>query len=524
MSFRHRSIYGYFAAVAGLCAMLALAGCGGGGSSSAAGLGTTVGDGGLGTGGGTGGTGGGGIVDNGVPAAVTTGTKLISTVSSDLSTAVATDPSGNVFAVGHTWGGIGTFVNADTISPGYTSDAFLIKYTPAGAVAWTRQFGSIEGDYATGVATDRLGNVFVAGYTYGAFDNQAHPGGRAMFVAKYAADGTRLWTRIYGSGAEDEATAVVADSAGNVFVTGKTNWLQGGETLIPTGFSGTGWESNGDYNGFAVKYDATGAFQWASVIGSDFGDSLTAAAVDEAGSLFVTGYTSVDTNFFHVVLADNTVVQEYFSTTPAPYTVVAKLSSATGTLVWGTSYGEADPSVTKTDSLQHEHKLVYQSYMTGIGVDRQGEVYVGGYIIKNHEGSSSNAGDVYFKLSRFDPSGTLVWHTYAPGTMAGDQVRGLTVDRGGDVYMTGYVAGSFDGNGRVGGTDAILMQFDGTSGSKIRTLQIGTVTEDKAMGIASDGGGNIYVAGFTYGSFGGTVNAGGYDAFVLKFNQALVRQ
>jgi hypothetical protein len=521
-----------------LCTLLAIAGCGGGGSSSAAGLGGSTG------------TDPGtpppsnpppGVVDNGVPAVVTSGTKLVSTVSSDLSTSVATDPAGNVFSVGQTWGGLdnvtngvktGTFVNADTVSPGYTSDAFLIKYTPAGTIAWTRQFGSIEGDYATGVSADRLGNVFVVGYTYGAFDGETHPGGKAMFVAKYSPAGARLWTRIYGSGTEDEATGVTTDRFGNAFVAGRTRSgmsLAGAApydlSINPTVDNNdyTGWETIGSFDGFAARYDTDGNLVWTTLFGKSFDDSVLGIAADEIGNVSVTGYVTLDVNYF----LDKFVRRVYFSNALVPFSFVAQLDPATGAVNWdyvtseiGGPDHQDDPAAGTGELVRH---LYHQNFMTSIGIDREGGTYQGGYIVENHDGNTSNAGDVYFKLTRRFISGNLNWHSYAPGTTAGDQVRGLTVDRGGDVYMTGYVAGNFDGNGRVGGTDVILMQFDGTSGSKIRTLQIGTVTEDKAMGIASDGSGNLFVAGFTYGSFGGATNAGGYDAFVLKFNQQLQR-
>jgi hypothetical protein len=122
----------------------------------------------------------------------------------------------------------------------------------------------------------------------------------------------------------------------------------------------------------------------------------------------------------------------------------------------------------------------------------------------------------------------MVWHTYMPatvgGAMAGDQVRALSVDQDGDVYMTGYVSGVFDGKTYLGGTDVVLMQFEGSTGNKLRTAQIGTSGNDKAFGTAVDGSGNVFVAGYTFGNLDGNINKGGYDAFLMKYNQMLERQ
>ena len=60
------------------------------------------------------------------------------------------------------------------------SIGFVLAVAPAVAAApshdWTRQFGSTQDDYATGVAVDRAGNSIVVGFTYGALKKGAKKG------------------------------------------------------------------------------------------------------------------------------------------------------------------------------------------------------------------------------------------------------------------------------------------------------------------------------------------------------------
>ena len=103
-------------------------------------------------------------------------------------------------------------------------------------------FGGSGQDYAASVASDASGNIYVAGLTYspdlhvtpGAFQTAlggngslANPYAIASdaFVAKFALDGTLIWSTFLGGSADDYATGVGVDGGGNVVVTGWTRSL-----------------------------------------------------------------------------------------------------------------------------------------------------------------------------------------------------------------------------------------------------------------------------------------------------------
>ena len=68
---------------------------------------------------------------------------------------------------------------------------------------WTRQFGSSRSEVARGIAVDASG-AYVGGKTEGALAGQASLGNGDAFVRKYDPEGKELWTRQFGSSAEDD--------------------------------------------------------------------------------------------------------------------------------------------------------------------------------------------------------------------------------------------------------------------------------------------------------------------------------
>ena len=84
----------------------------------------------------------------------------------DGATGTAVDSLGNVYIAGNTWGTIDpTHPNPDPTAS--TADIFIAKYNAAGILQWIRQMGTPLNDYATGIAVDNTGNVIVVGYTFG---------------------------------------------------------------------------------------------------------------------------------------------------------------------------------------------------------------------------------------------------------------------------------------------------------------------------------------------------------------------
>jgi hypothetical protein len=241
---------------------------------------------------------------------------------------LALDDAGNVYIVGRTFGTL----------PGQTSaggwDAFVRKYNRAGDELWTRQFGGGGGESAASVRIDHAGNAYVVGGTRAALPGQKNIGDYDAFIVKFDAAGNTVWTRQFGTRNEDYALAVTLDGNGDPIVAGETGGLLAGAAqfggldgfarefdpagnvvwtrqfgspaddyavgaaVAPTGevlVVGTtlgtlpGQTSRGESDAYIVAIRPAGGDLWTSQFGTTGADDAEAVAFDAAGRIFVAG-------------------------------------------------------------------------------------------------------------------------------------------------------------------------------------------------------------------------------------------
>jgi hypothetical protein len=102
------------------------------------------------------------------------------------------------------------------------SDTITLTIDPAGALRWTRQFGTSGDDIARGIATDPSGNATTTGNTSGALEGSIASSSDA-FIRSYDRDGNHRWTRQFGTSSTDVALAITTDANGNTYTTGNTD-------------------------------------------------------------------------------------------------------------------------------------------------------------------------------------------------------------------------------------------------------------------------------------------------------------
>jgi hypothetical protein len=401
-------------------------------------------------------------------------TKQWGTTNADYATGVAVDGSGT-YVTGYTLGDLDGNTNAGG------SDAFLTKYDFSGAKLWTKLLGHNGGganaagdDWATGVAVDGSGNVYVSGYTLGNLDGNTNAGGYDAFLTMYDSTGVWQWTKLLGTAGNDWASSVAVDGSGYIYVTGgSTGNLDGSNA--------------GGYDAFLAKFNSSGTLQWTRQRGSPEDESAYGVAVDGSG-VYVTGYTLGDLDGETNAGLHDAFLMKYDST---------------GTRQWTKLLG-----------------TVGDDWANGVAVDGSGYIYVTGPTIGNLDGNN-NAGSGDAFLAKYDSTGTRQW-TKLLGTAAPDDARAVALDGSGNIYITGGTDGNLDGNNNAGSGDAFLAKYDST-GTRQWTKLLGTAGGESAYGVAA-GGGYIYVTGPTTSNLDGNINAGGIDIFLGRYSPAGVKQ
>ena len=414
-------------------------------------------------------------------------------------------------------------------------------------LSWNTFLGGPGGNGGNAIAVDGSGNVYVTGssdVTWGS-PLRAFSGDGDAFVAKLDSNGNLLWSTFLGGANFDYGSAIAVDGSGTVYVVGISFYTTWGNPL--RAFSG-------NFDAFVAKLDSNGNLLWNTFMGGTDGDGI---AVDGSGNVYVTGFS----------FANWGNPQRAFGGGAAAY--VTKLDN-TGQLMWNTfldgaggdfgsaiavdgsgnvyvagdssaswgspqrafSGGTDDAFVAKLDKTG---QLVWNTFLSGgapygygygIAVDGSGNVYVTGYSSAtwgNPLRAFSDNLDAF--VAKLDSTGKLVWNTFLGGT-DDDVGGGIAVDGGGNVYVTGKSYASWGSPlwAFGGGTDAFVAQLDNTGQLLWNTFLRGEYYND-GRGITMDGSGNVYVTGMSYASWGNPQRAfgGGIDAFVVKLGKDVNR-
>jgi hypothetical protein len=170
--------------------------------------------------------------------------------------------------------------NTDPNLPG---GDLLVKYDKQGKKVWTRSYHGPVDDWAlcTALTADHAGNVYVTGNTTLPTMTRASDDTiTACMTLKYDPNGKRLWKAIYCHPRRNVtgALAIAVDHKRNVYVLGDTE---------PNFASSGTWPT---CKIVTIKYDPKGAQLWAVTFGGEKGHQYSPSniAVDEHGNVYVT--------------------------------------------------------------------------------------------------------------------------------------------------------------------------------------------------------------------------------------------
>ncbi|MCT7961168.1 Ig-like domain-containing protein [Laspinema sp. D1] len=349
-------------------------------------------------------------------------------------------------------------------------------------------------------------------------------------IAEYAGVLTRApeWIKQFGSSSEDNAKGITIDSAGNLYITGQTYGNLGG-----TFFGGT--------DAWIAKYNSSGTQQWVKQLGTASAEWSESITVDSAGNSYITGSTTGNLGGTNAGLYDAWVTKydssgtqqwvRQLGTTADDSSNSISLDSAgnlyiTGTTsgsLGGTSAGNGDAWVAKYNS-SGTQQWVKQfgttniEFSEGIIVDGAGNSYITGATRGDLNGTNAGAYDAW--IAKYDSSGIQQWVKQF-GSSSDELSQSITIDSAGNLYITGHTFGNLGGT-NAGGYDAWVAKYN-SSGTQQWVKQFGSSSNDYSEGITVDGAGNLYITGYTEGNLGGT-NAGSSDAWVVKYNSSGTQQ
>jgi hypothetical protein len=153
-----------------------------------------------------------------------------------------------------------------------------------------------------------------------------------------------------------------------------------------------------------------------------------------------------------------------------------------------------------------------------VAVDLFDNAYISGTTSGSLAGPYQGFQDAF--LTKFDGSGNLLWSRQI-GASDEDRSTSVAVDASGNPYISGFTRNSLGGP-NAGGFDAFLMKFD-AAGNTLWSRQIGTTgsgAADDSSSIALDSLGNAYISGDTSGSLAAPSAGGGGDAILIKYDSA----
>ncbi|MEM9024006.1 MAG: hypothetical protein AAGB22_09705, partial [Bacteroidota bacterium] len=346
--------------------------------------------------------------------------------------AVTADGYGNIYVCGFFTGTIdvdpGPGVTSLTSAPGPFINGFVLKLDTAGQFVWAKNTGSA----ITAIDIDPSGNILLAGeFANGAIDFDPGPavatlttnGGLDIFYQKLDPQGNLIWVKsIGGTTNSDRALGLVSDDAGNIYSTGSFR-----DTVdFDPGVGTSSLFGEGTSDGYLLKLDSSGNFQWANRFGGSGADVSTSIDLDAAGNPYVTG------RFMNTVDFDpgSGVANR---TAPGFNDVFVLKTDTAGNYQWvntlrGTNYAQGTRLLFDVD----DNLFVLSRFADTVDIDPGAGVTM-----------QVAQGDQDFLLQQLDVNGNVLT-TLPFGGIQTDDALLLSADSAGYLYMVGHFQSTVD--------------------------------------------------------------------------------
>ena len=354
---------------------------------------------------------------------------------------------------------------------------------------WSHTYGDSENQFAGACFADVFGNTVLCGSFYGSI-NITTPftsfGRRDVIIAKFAPNGTPLWSDRIGFTSVDTGWSATSDVVGNVIVVGSTG------------------PNPDERDAFVARYSPTGVQQWIKYYAAT--DSIAYAevvATDGTKHIHIAGRFNGTINLGGSPLV-GAATDDIF---------LAELDAG-GTHIWSkrfTSGGNFNE-------------------LGGIVVDNAGQPVLfgsfGGSVNFGGSTLTAPAGGTALFLAKFDTNGAHLWsHKYGD---TGDQFsESMAIDAAGRICITGELYGNANFGGGVltpvAAPDIFLAAFN-TAGTHLWSKRFGGADSEKGIGVAFASNNDVVLTADGRGpapvDFGGgplSAQVNFFDTFVARF-------
>jgi hypothetical protein len=326
------------------------------------------------------------------------------------------------------------------------------------------------------------------------------------------------WARKTGGTGSDQGRSVAVDASGNVYTAGS---FQGTVDFDPGAGTYT-LVSLGSDDAYVTKFDAFGNFIWAKTFGGTLQDVAYDIDLDQNGNIYTTGHFENTVDF-------DPSASTYTITSLGLQDVFINKLDPSGNFIWTKVLGGANSNVPYS-----------------IDVDATGNVHTAGYFSGNIDLDPSAStytinglGGFDIFISKLDAFGNFLWGKSIAGT-SNEIAYAITTDASGNVYTTGYYAGTVDFDPNAGSSpktssgnqpDVFISKLD-ASGNYVNAIGlVGNWTTNQGNSIKVNNTGEVYIGGafdatidFDPGTGTanlGTTAVGDVDIFIAKYDASL---
>ena len=447
---------------------------------------------------------------------------------------------------------------------------------------WSQSGGGAAASTTQSIATDKWGNVYVAGIFAGdtvVFGNTPvmNAGDQNIFLIKYGPSGNQIWVKRFGGFYTDGVGGIALDTLGNIYMAGyfSSAFIKFGSIILPNYYQSVIEVGGNTSDAFVAKLDSGGNGVWAQRFGGPGSEMATCITVGYHGEVAAAGNFSSDT----VVFGTNNIL------CTGAYDMFAIKYDASGNALWLVTAGGPNAEGASSIATDTSGNIYVAGNFTspnlafgGTTVHNSGsgtnDMFLAKYradayplwaraiggtnddfatsLVSTANGNLFLAGtngspqieigtDTFYNttgfgnmvLASFNTAGNLLW-AKAGAHNENIAPQCITLDSTGNILMAGYFTSAnatfgtslLSNQGSTGYGDLFLSKFT-QSGTPIWAANAGGLNDELANTVATNIHGDIFVGGYFtdqqmyFGLISDTSqNAGVNDMFISKFNEA----